>query len=42
MALDSGEADSVEAAYALFASYRMAIGLGAAAGQSPGPSKLPY
>ncbi len=35
MALDSGEADSVEAAYALFASYRMAIGLGAAAGQSP-------
>lgn len=35
MALDNGEADSVEAAYALFASYRMAIGLGAAGGQSP-------
>tara|TARA_R110000868_G_C10962588_1_gene768671 strand:- start:496 stop:1860 length:1365 start_codon:yes stop_codon:yes gene_type:complete len=35
MALDSGEADSVEAAYALFASYRMAVGLGTAAGQSP-------
>lgn len=35
MALDTGEADSVEAAYALFASYRMAIGLGAAGGQSP-------
>ncbi len=35
MALDNGEADSVEAAYALFASYRMAIGLGNAAGQSP-------
>ncbi len=34
MALDTGEADSVEAAYALFASYSMAIGLGAAAGQS--------
>lgn len=35
MALDTGEADSVEAAYALFASYRMAIGLGAAGGESP-------
>lgn len=35
MALDNGEADSIEAAYALFASYRMAIGLGTAAGQSP-------
>ncbi|MBZ9810896.1 MULTISPECIES: thiamine biosynthesis protein ThiF [unclassified Mesorhizobium] len=35
MALDNGEADSVEAGYALFASYRMAIGLGAAGGQSP-------
>ncbi len=34
MALDNGEADSVEAAYALFASYRMAIGLGAGAGHS--------
>jgi len=28
MALDNGEAQTVEAAYALFASYRMAIGLG--------------
>jgi len=34
MALDNGEADSVEAAYALFASYRMTIGLGVRAGQS--------
>jgi hypothetical protein len=34
MALDNGEADSIEAAYALFASYRMAIGLGTAGGQS--------
>lgn len=35
MALDTGEADSVEAAYALFASYRMAVGLGAACAQAP-------
>lgn len=35
MALDTGEVDSVETAYTLFASYRMAIGLGAAGGQSP-------
>jgi len=35
MALDTGEADTVEAAYTLFASYRMAIGLGPAGGQSP-------
>jgi hypothetical protein len=34
MALDNGEADSVEAAYAMFATYRMAIGLGAGAGHS--------
>lgn len=34
MALDTGEADSVETAYALFAGYRMAIGLGPAGGQS--------
>ena len=34
MVLDNGEADSIEAAYALFASYRMAIGLGTAGGQS--------
>lgn len=35
MALDTGEADNIETAYALFASYRMAIGLGTAGGQSP-------
>lgn len=34
MALDNGEADSIEAAYALFASYRMTVGLGAGSGQS--------
>lgn len=35
MALDNGEAESVEAAYALFAGYRIAIGLGCGAGRSP-------
>lgn len=34
MALDNGEAESVEAAYALFATYRVAVGLGAGACQS--------
>lgn len=34
MALDNGEAESLEAAYALFAGYRIAIGLGVGAGLS--------
>lgn len=35
MALDNGETESVEAAYALFAGYRIAIGLGSGAARSP-------